>query len=98
MTDYHVGGRSKRMDKEEVTFTYSGVLTRNNRKLIRVRFERKGKQGIDFAEGRIPECIIEKQNGFSQEEIRQMEEYLKTEKANIIHEAKKLNNIKNLLS
>ena len=86
------------MGKGEVTFTYSGVLTRNNRKLIRVRFERKGDFGIDFAEGKIPECKIEKQNGFSQEEIRQMEEYLESEKENIIHEAKKLNNIKNLLS
>lgn len=86
------------MDKGEVTFTYSGVLTRNNRKLIRVRFERKGNQGIDFAEGKIPECKIEKQNGFSQEEIHQMEAYLESEKENIIHEAKKLNNIKNLLS
>ena len=71
---------------------------RNNRKLIRVRFERKGNSGIDFAEGKIPECKIEKQNGFSQEEIRQMEEYLEIEKENIIREAKKLNNIKNLLS
>jgi hypothetical protein len=86
------------MEKGEVTFTYSGVLTRNNRKLIRVRFERKGNSGIDFAEGKIPECKIEKQNGFSQEEIRQMEEYLEIEKENIIREAKKLNNIKNLLS
>ncbi len=86
------------MEKGEVTFTYSGVLTRNNRKLIRVRFERKGNPGIDFAEGKIPECKIEKQNGFSQEEIRQMEEYLEIEKENIIREAKKLNNIKNLLS
>ena len=86
------------MEKGEVTFTYSGVLTRNIRKLIRVRFERKGNSGIDFAEGKIPECKIEKQNGFSQEEIRQMEEYLEIEKENIIREAKKLNNIKNLLS
>lgn len=86
------------MEKGDVTFTYSGVLTRNNRKLIRIRFERKGDSGIDFAEGKIPECKIEKQNGFSQEEIRQMEEYLEIEKENIIHEAKKLNNIKNLLS
>lgn len=86
------------MEKGEVTFTYSGVLTRNNRKLICVRFERKGDFGVDFAEGKLPECRIEKQKGFSVEEISQMEEYLETEKDNIIHEAKKLNSIKNLLS
>ncbi len=86
------------MDDREVKFTYSGILTRKNKKIICVRFERAGKSGTDYAEGQIPECKIEKQNGFTPEEVRQMEEYLKTEKDHIIQEARKLNNIKNLLS
>ncbi len=78
------------MKNSEVTFTYSGVMTKNNRKWICVRFERDK----DYAEGRIPECKIEKQEGFSAEEISQMEAYLVAEKENIMVEAKKLNNIK----
>ncbi len=82
----------------EVTFTYSGVLTKKNKKIICVRFERIGEDGADYAEGQIPECKIDKQKGFTLEEIRQMEEYLRAEKDNIIQKARKLNNIKNLLS
>ena len=86
------------MGNDEVTFTYSGILTRGNHKFICVRFERNRGVKKDYAEGEVPECTIKKQQGFSKEEIRQMEEYLAAEKDNIIVEAKKLNNIKNLLS
>lgn len=83
------------MKQGEVKFTYSGVLTKGEKKFIRVRFERENGVGVDYAEGMIPDCKIEKQQGFSADEIRQMEEYLYGEKENIIQDAKKLNNIMN---
>lgn len=86
------------MNSDAVTFTYSGVLNKGNRRFICVRFERSRGTQKDYAEGEIPKCEITKQQGFSEEEIHQMEEYLRAEKDNIIVEAKKLNSIKNLLS
>lgn len=82
----------------EVTFTQSGILTRNHKKWICVRFERNSGNRTDFAEGKVPECKIDQQKGFSAEEIRQLEEYLEAEKEHIISEARKLNHITNLLS
>lgn len=86
------------MNQEEVTLIYSGVVRKQNQSLVSVRFERNGKSGTDYAEGQVPECRIEKQRGFTADEIAQMEDYLREEKYSIIQEARKLNNIKNLLS
>ena len=83
------------MKQGEVKFTYSGILIKNQKKIIRVRFEREKKLGIDYAEGTIPDCKIEKQQGFTPNEIEQMEAYLVQEKENIIQDARKLNNIIN---
>lgn len=81
------------MKQGEVKFTYSGILNKGLKKIIRVRFEREQEASLDYAEGIIPDCRIEKQLGFSSDEIEQMEAYLVSEKDNIIQEAKKLNNI-----
>lgn len=78
------------MENDEVKFTYSGVLMKDGKKTVCVRFER-GES--DCAEGRIPQCRIEKQQGFSSTEIEQMETYLVNEQMNIINKAKELNNI-----
>lgn len=86
------------MDQGQVTLIYSGVVRKKNQNLVSVRFERNGKSGTDYAEGQVPECRIEKQRGFTADEIAQMEAYLREEKFNIIQEARKLNNIKRLLS
>ena len=81
------------MGQGEVKFTYSGILMKDGKKTICVRFERGNGKDADYAEGSIPACKIERQQGFSGEEIRQMEAYLGTEQMNIVNEAKKLNNI-----
>lgn len=83
------------MRNNDVSFTYSAVVRKNNRNAISVRFERKKPGKTNYAEGWVPGCKIEKQEGFSPEEIEQMEEYLRSEKDNIIQGAKELNNIKN---
>ncbi len=81
------------MEQGEVKFTYSGILMKDGKKTICVRFERGNGKNADYAEGSIPACKIDKHRGFSEEEIHQMEEYLGTEQMNIVNEAKKLNNI-----
>lgn len=81
------------MKQREIKFTYSGILNKGEKKFIRVRFERGQELDLDYAEGIIPDCKIEKQQGFSTQEVEQMESYLESEKENIIQEAKKLNNI-----
>jgi hypothetical protein len=82
-----------KMNQGEIKFTYSAVLNKGEKKIIRVRFERGQAAELNYAEGIIPDCKIEKQQGFSAQEVEQMESYLEAEKENIIQEAKKLNNI-----
>ena len=39
--------------------------------------------GIRSAEGKIPECIIIRNDGFSAEEITQLEDYMRRERTNL---------------
>ncbi|MBQ6441854.1 MAG: hypothetical protein IJJ13_04600 [Lachnospiraceae bacterium] len=80
---------------EELTFTYSGVVQRENRNAVCVRFERKRDGALQYAEGVVPEGRITKQEGFSQEEVEGLEAYLKTHTEEIKKNAKALNQIKN---
>lgn len=56
----------------EVRLMVSGIVSSDGTKKACVRFE----EGERFAEGYIPECKIKKQDGFDEEEIRQLEAYL----------------------
>lgn len=75
--------------REEVKMTFSGVLFREGKHLIQVRFER----GDDVAEGTLPEGEIHKSQGYSKEEIEQLEQYLRQNRKDIIARAKELNRI-----
>ncbi len=44
---------------------------------ITFRFERANDCGFDFAEGKLPENQIYKSYGFSEDDLLQMQEYLK---------------------
>ena len=44
---------------------------------ITFRFERANDSGFDFAEGKLPENQIYKSYGFSEDDLLQMQEYLK---------------------
>lgn len=84
------------MDRdEEITFTYSGVVSKDGKNAVCVRFERKRNGRTEFAEGLIPSCTITKQEGFSPEEIEGLTEYLKENDLSIREKAKELNHIKN---
>ena len=80
---------------DAVQFTYSGLLNKNGKKVVSVRFERDN--GKDFADGLLPDCAIEKQQGFSEEEIEQLEVYLMENADDIMTKAKEMSKITNLL-
>lgn len=76
---------------EEMKMTHSGIVVKDKRRHVSVRFER----GADVAEAVLPECKVIKSTGFSAEEVQGLENYLMQENDNIFARAKKLNNIKN---
>lgn len=77
--------------EQKVKLTHSGILSVKGRKQVSVRFER----GRDVAEGTLPQCKITKNNGFSEEEIKGLENYLEQKNDEIFAKAKELNNFRN---
>lgn len=81
------------MQNDGMTMTYSAIVRdKDNKKIVRVTFERTGALGKEIAEGLIPECIITKQKGFSQEEIQGLEQYLRANNDDIMEKAKVISN------
>ena len=58
---------------DEVTLNLSGVVEKDGQKIAYVRFSR----GDDFAEGYIPDCIFTKVQGFTDDEVSMLSDYLK---------------------
>lgn len=85
------------MNQQDITFTQTGVIRRNNKNAVCVRFERKSEKGMDYAEGFVPECKIIKNSGFTPEEVDKLEEYITQEKAEIIQKAKEMSNFLKIL-
>lgn len=77
--------------EEEVKLTHSGILVKKGKRHVSVRFER----GEDVAEASLPECRVTKSHGFSEEEIKGLENYLELENDNIFKKAKQINHITN---
>lgn len=75
---------------EEMTMTHSGILVKNGKRYVSVRFER----GMDVAEAMLPDCKVTKSTGFSEEEVQGLENYLVQENDNIFSRAKEINPIK----
>ncbi len=80
-------------ENQEVTMTYSAIVTKNNKKAVCVRFERPQAMKIDYAEAILPECDVVKQDGFTSGEVEQLENYLKMNRKEILENAKGLSNI-----
>ena len=81
-------GENNRMD--EVKMLVSGLVVKDKRRIVRVSFLR----GEAYAEGILPEGRINKSNGFTNEEIRKLENFLRANKEEILGEAKKVNPIR----
>ena len=72
---------------DEVRLEISGVVEKDNKRIAHIRFTR----GSDYAEGYIPDCVITKAQGFSDEEKEQLEDYLKNNLTQLKKKAALLN-------
>lgn len=75
--------------KDEVTFTHSTVLSKEGKPFVSVRFER----GSDVAEGSVPACRIVSSEGFTDEELSGLEQYLERNAREILRSAKNISGI-----
>lgn len=75
---------------EAITMTYSSLLMKDGKKSICVRFERNHSTGMDYAEATLPNSAITKQQGFSEEEVAQLELYLRANRDEILKNAKQI--------
>lgn len=76
--------------EEELKLTHSGILVKQGRRHVSVRFER----GSDIAEASLPECKVIKNQGFSEEEVAGLELYLEMKNDEIFAKAKEISNFK----
>lgn len=81
-------------DAHKIKMTHSSVLNKQGKPFVSVMIEREK----DCAEGSVPECRITKSQGFDEEEIRELEEYLRNHGQEIIEEAKKISGFMKLFS
>ncbi len=79
---------------DSVKMTYSSIVPINGRPGVSVTFER----GSDMAEGIIPSGKIRSSQGFSEEELQQLSDYLITNEKKILEDARKLSSLEHLLS
>ena len=79
--------------EEEVRLTHSGIFTKDGRRCVSVRFER----GRDVAEAILPACRVTKNEGFTDEEVRGLEQYLESKNDEIFAKAKEINPIRGIL-
>lgn len=81
------------MQNDGITMTYSAIVRdRENKKIVRVSFERTGALGKEIAEGLLPECKITEHNGFTREELEGLQEYLRANKEEIMDKARVISN------
>ena len=78
---------------DALNMTISGIVPKDGRKHIYVVFE----DGKRKAEGVIPDCVITANKGFSEEEVKMLEFYLKHNQDEIRARAKEINAIKALM-
>lgn len=77
---------------EEMSVLVSGMLHKEDKTFVRVSFLR----GKDWAEGIVPDGVIEKSEGFTKEEIDKLEDYLAGDKEQIIKQAKGVNPVRKM--
>lgn len=78
---------------DEVTMLVSGIVEKDNRKIVRVSFLR----GKDYAEGLMPDGRVEKSEGFTPQELTKLEKFMRLHKEEILQQAKEVNPIRSWL-
>lgn len=71
----------------------SGIIRKKGEKYVHVSFQREK----DVAEYILPECRLEKSQGFSEEELEQLKSYVENNRAEIMDRAGKINPMKAML-
>lgn len=79
---------------EEIKMLVSSVVAKGDRKIVRVSFIR----GDCFADGILPDGMIEKSRGFTEEETAQLEKYLRANRQEILKQAKSVNPLRSWLT
>ena len=74
-------------ENEELKMSVSPICQKEGYKIAYVSFT----DGKRTAEGQIPDCVIRKNQGFTEEEVRQLEEYMKRELATLKKMASQVN-------
>lgn len=91
---------------DEVKMLVSCVVEKEGRKIVRLSFLREMEEGhsmekghsMDYAEGILPEGIIVKSEGFTKEEVRKLENYIRTNRQDILKQAKEINPLRNWMN
>lgn len=78
---------------DAVNMLVSGIINREGKRFARVSFIR----GRDVAEGTVPDGVIDRATGFSDEEVAKLERYLRESSGEILEQARQVNPIKNWL-
>jgi hypothetical protein len=83
----------KNKELDEVQMVISSPLKKNGREIVRVSFFREA----DYADGILPDAVIEKTQGFTDAERVLLTQYLKANAQEIYEKAKTINPMKNWL-
>lgn len=78
---------------DEIQMMVSGRLKKDGREIVRVSFFRND----DYADGVLPDAVIEKTSGFEEKELTILEKYLRDHKDEIYAQARTVNPMKNFL-
>lgn len=78
---------------DQIQMMVSGRLKKGGKEIVRVSFFR----GKDYADGVLPDCVIEKAEGFTDAEKVLLAEYLKQNRKEIYAEAKEIDPMKKWL-
>ncbi len=78
---------------EDMETFISGILTKEGRKFARVSFMR----GEEYAEFIVPDGVLDKRKGFSEDEITKLFHYVRENRDDILKRAKEVNPLKNWL-
>lgn len=80
-------------EMEEISSFISGILTKEGRKFARISFMR----GEEYAEFIVPDGILDRRRGFTEEEITKLFRYVREHRDDILEQSKKVNPLKNWL-
>ena len=80
-------------NKDEMTMTYSGIVTADGKKKISVTFDARDA----YAEASIPDCKVTRSRGFTEDEIIVLEKYLQMNQVEIAKKAKDISGLRGFM-